>query len=265
MTLEEMKDLRDRVIPIVKEAGSIVNNTVISDDMIEQKGTANFVTKVDYAVEKFLVEKIIDLMPDSNIITEEAEKNRFNFDKPTWIIDPIDGTTNLMYSFGLSGISIGFFVEGKASIGWVYNPYTDEMFSAVAGVGAWLNEKPIKKSSNKTLKDSLIGFGTSPYNKENARRTFETVESIYLEARDIRRCGAASLDICYVACGRMDGFYEMKLQPWDYAGGLVVLNEVGGKITDWEGREIDCLSATPTVASNGYIHDELLKKLSKAN
>lgn len=256
-----MEAVRNRTESIVKTAGRIFTDTVIDRSMIVEKGFVNFVTQVDYQVEEFLVKELGKIIPGSNIITEESQFNSFDFSKPTWILDPVDGTTNLMHSYNHSAISLLLLTEGKPLLGIVYNPAAGEMFTGISGKGAYLNDKRIKVSSNGRLEDSLIGFGTTPYDKSRAGRVFSTVEKVYMKSQEIRRSGSAALDIAYVACARLDGFFELQLQPWDYAAGLLILEEAGGKFTGWQGEKTGFSAPSDVLATNGLIHGELMELL----
>lgn len=254
-----MEDKRILIEKAIIEAGEIITNTVLRKEHIETKGHANFVTVVDYKVQEFLVHRLREILPGSNMITEESKENIFDLEKPTWIIDPVDGTTNLMYNYQHSAISVGLWIDGKPDMGFVYNPALKEMFFAEKGKGAFLNGNRIRVSDNRNLVDSLIGFGTTPYDREKADDTFKVISQIFKSCRDVRRSGSAALDISYVACGRMDGFFEMTLQPWDFAAGSIILIEAGGAITKWCGDELNPICASSVIASNGYIHNELSK------
>lgn len=241
------------------EAGKIFSGKSIEKKDITEKGFGNYVTVIDYNVQKLLVPKFKEIIPSSNVITEESKDNNYSIEKPTWILDPVDGTTNLIYDMKHSAISVGLFIDEKPALGFVYNPSRNEMFFAQKNKGAYLNGEKIKVSNAKSIKNSLISFGTSPYNRKKAGRTFDIAKNIFLSCRDLRRCGAASLDLAYTACGRLDGFFEMELQPWDFAGGKIILEEAGGKITDFNGKSIDVCKPGPVIATNGFIHEEILK------
>lgn len=257
-----MKDIKVRVEEAVREAGKLLVNAIIGKEGIERKGHANFVTEIDYKVQEFLIDKLQKIIPDSNIITEESKNNEFNLNKPTWILDPVDGTTNLMYDYHHSAISLALFIEGSPALGIIYNPTGGEVFFAEAGKGAFLNGNEIKVTANKSLEDSLVAFGTTPYERDKAERTFDLVKKVYINARDVRRSGSAALDIAYVACGRLDAFFEMKLQPWDFAAGIIILKEAGGAVTTWEEREINILEPSSVLASNGLIHKSMVDLLT---
>lgn len=246
---------------LVKEAGAMLLVNMDDKKVISKSGTANFVTEIDIKVQDKVTHGLKQILPESNIIAEETADNEFYLGKYTWVLDPVDGTTNLMYGFKFSAISLGLFVDGQAYAGIVYNPYLNEMFTAQKGNGAYVNENQIKVTENRLLKDSLITFGTSPYDRNKADETFRITKNVFLKCRDVRRTGSAALDICNVAAGRIDGFYEMELQPWDYAGASIILEEAGGKITDWNGKKLDYISKTAAIVSNGYIHDELMESI----
>jgi len=175
----------------------------------------------------------------------------------------VDGTTNLMRDYKWSAISVALFVEGKPFVGVVYNPYLNEMFSAQAGEGTYLNNKKVKVTTRSRFEECLIAFGTTPYDRTQAHRTFELAEKIFVDCLDIRRGGAASIDLAYVACGRLDGFFEMGLQPWDYAAGLLLIQEAGGKITNWENNNLYNLQPSSILATNGLIHEHMLSYIRK--
>ncbi len=246
---------------IVRSAGEIIKKSESDSVLVHEKGSANYVTEVDFAVQDYLMDRLGALLPDSNFISEESENNVFSLDKATWIIDPLDGTTNFMYDYKCSAISVALFVDGKPSMGIVYNPDSNEMFTAISGKGAYLNDNEIHVSKCSNLSDSLIGFGTTPYQKYNSKKTFNIVEEVFSKSRDVRRSGSSALDIAFTACGRTDAYFEMILQPWDFAGGIIIITEAGGIITDWNGNPPNVLTAQPIVVSNGLIHDKLLEIL----
>lgn len=257
--------MKNRIEIIIKKAAEIINSAKTYEIKYEEKGLANYVTQIDIQVQKILSYEFKKLIPKSNIIGEESSDNEYILDKPTWIIDPIDGTTNFMYGYNHSAISVALCINGKLKYGFVYNPSAKEMFTAEKGRGAYLNGEKIEVSDNKTLNTSLIGFGTSPYEKDKGLITLDILKEVFLQSRDIRRSGSAALDICYTACGRTDGFFEMTLQPWDFSAASLILKEAGGKITDWNGNKVDILKKQSILASNGLIHSQLLKLFDLKN
>jgi myo-inositol-1(or 4)-monophosphatase len=257
-----MDQLMEKTVEALRQAGNIILECEIDKDQIIRKGAANYVTQVDLEVQKFLLTALHQIVPQSNIITEESADNRYSLEKPTWILDPVDGTTNLMRGYRHSAISLAFFDDQKPVFGVVYNPFNDEMFTASSGEGAFLNHHKIKVSDNQGMGDCLIAFGTTPYQREHATKTFQITENIFRKCLEIRRSGAAALDIAYVACGRVDGFYEYSLQPWDYAAGMIILAEAGGKSTTWQGNPLNVLAPSSVLTTNGLIHNEMLNFLN---
>lgn len=258
-----MKSLKEKVEGAIKEAGKLLQTSTIHKSMIEEKGFANYVTEVDYNVQKLLTTKLMEIIPDSNFIGEESKDNIYDIEKPTWIVDPVDGTTNLMYGYRHSAISVGLYKENAPYMGFIYNPYMNEMFFAEAGKGAYLNDVSINVTKNKNLEECLAGFGTNPYDRSNSEKTFEIVTTLFKKCRDLRRSGSAALDMAYVACGRLDLFFEMALQPWDYAAGLIILSEAGGKVTDWQGKKPLVTFPSSIACSNGLLHTQMLEIITE--
>lgn len=254
-----MEQIMKDAIKALQAAGSIINTFELDNSQIYEKGTANYVTQVDYNVEKFLIQELKKILPESNIIAEESATNQYDFQKPTWVLDPVDGTTNLMHSYNHSAISLALIIDKKPALGMIYNPYNGELFTAKAGHGAYLNGNKISVSSNATMEKSMICFGTSPYEKHKSEKVFSTTHKIFLACQDIRRSGSAALDIAYVACGRLDAFYEMNLKPWDYAAGVLIVREAGGQITDWLNEDPSFSNSSDILATNGKIHPLVLK------
>lgn len=242
----------------LKEAGKFLGDPGYARETAVKKGFADFVTEVDYKVQRFLIKALNDIIPGSNIISEETDSNHYSLSGPTWVLDPVDGTTNLLHGYRHSAISLALYTDGKPLAGWIYNPDSNEMFAAEVGEGAWLNSRKIQASGSSLLGDCLISFGTTPYDRKKAQETFSILERIYMECRDIRRSGSAALDLAYVACGRTDGFFELCLQPWDFAAGMLILEEAGGRVTDREGKKPCAASPGSILATNGLIHEILL-------
>ena len=225
-------------------------------DKIIKKGDIDLVTQADVASEKEIVAEIQYRFPDHSILAEESGivegSSRFQ-----WIIDPLDGTTNFAHGLGLFAVSIAFAVDGEPIIGTVLNPLTGELFSARKGHGATLNGARIAISETKTVADSLLVTGF-PYDfKTMLRPLMHRFESCLKAARGVRRLGSAALDLCYVACGRFEGFWEQNLKPWDTAAGLVIAREAGASVTDFSGRAYTIDNAE-ILTTNGKIHDEMI-------
>lgn len=210
---------------IVRKAGDIILQR--EDFRVEQKeGHANFVTSVDEAVQHFLVEELQSLLPGSVIIGEEQENEPLS-DALTWVIDPLDGTTNFIHNVRFSAISVALLKHREPVLGMVYQPYTQELFHAEKGKGAFLNDQPIHVAHT-PIHQALIGFGTSPYNAELAEKSMTAALYFLQHAADVRRGGSAALDLAYVAAGRQDVYFELVLRPWDYAAGALLVEEAGG-------------------------------------
>ena len=216
----------DEIAAIVRKAAPIMLGE--TDAATHKKeGHFNYVTDADVDVQRFLIAELTKALPEASFLAEEKDNAQLG-DEPTFIIDPIDGTLNFMRGRKHSGISVGLAVNRRAELGVIYNPYTDEMFTARRGHGAFLNGAPLRVTEN-GFDSALIDFGTSPYNPELAQRTFDTARDFLLGAAELRRAGAATLDLCDIACGRADVFFEFKLSPWDYAAGSLIITEAGGR------------------------------------
>ncbi len=254
----------DQILSLVKETDAIIfdENSV---QAVYEKGAADYVTRVDMGVQRFLQEKLTQLTPSVGFIGEEQPRFRADPQGSYWILDPIDGTTNLIHHYGMSAVSLGLYEKGKITFGTVYNPFRGEYFCAVKGQGAWLNGKRIRVSETGRLDHALVSYGSSPYEKERAHDLFAFYEQIFVRCADFRRCGSAALDLCYVACGRQEAYLEQNLKPWDYAAGALILQEAGGRISDWGGRELPWLENGDVLATNGRVEGELRSLLSGGN
>lgn len=220
--------MRQAIEAIARQAGQIILSRAVS--RIEQKeGHANFVTSVDCAVQDYLAGALSRLLPGSAFIGEEKDNDALG-DGPTWIIDPVDGTTNLIHDYRHSAVSIALLERRKPVIGVVYQPYTDELFAAERGKGAYCNGERIHVSTH-SMDTALIAFGTSPYNEELAEKSMAIALAYLRRAADIRRSGSAAIDLANVACGRTDAFFELLLKPWDFAAGALLVAEAGGHFT----------------------------------
>ena len=249
-----------KITEIVKEAGKIVLSAHNQENAVTAKeGKKNFVTKYDVAVQEFLFRELGKDFPDAQFIGEEGE-NDISTNGLRFIIDPIDGTTNFMQDYRCSCISIGLCKGNDVIAGVVYNPYTDELFSAEKGKGAYLNGDKIKVSE-RPLSDGLALFGTSPYHPENTDETFSLLRKVFDFSRDIRRSGSAAYDICMIACGRCEVFFEKSLQPWDIAAGTLILKEAGGVALNYQGRDISFSTPNDVVFANPKAYKEFITLL----
>ena len=250
----------DRLIAVVRRAGDMIRNAHdIEKDTHEKNGAADLVTKYDVAVQAFLQKELLALVPEADFLGEEGEHEAL--DKPwVFVVDPIDGTTNFVRHMHHSNIAVALVHEGCVAYGVVYNPFTEEMFAARRGGGAFLNGRPIHVS-DRDMSHAITMCGSTIYDRRFTDRSFSLMRRLYDLGLDFRRFGSAELDVCYVACGRAEVFFECRLSPWDYAAGSLILTEAGGKITRLDGSPIDPYRGGSVWATNGICHPvlELLK------
>lgn len=244
------------------EAGKLILKGFRSGStVIKMKSSTDLVTNMDLASEKFIVESIKKKFPSHVIVAEEGSSSDIG-DDFIWYIDPIDGTNNYAHGIHNFAVSIGVFSRelNEVCAGVVYDPYHNEMFKALYDKGAYLNGEQIEVSTTDKLSHSILATGF-PYNKKKALTNNSLrLGKILPKVRDIRRLGAASLDLCYVACGRIDGYWESTLKPWDTAAGSIIVCEAGGKITDYTGTGYKP-DKDDVVASNSLIHKEIIKNI----
>ena len=235
------------VLELVKETRSLIYREM-GKEKVTVKGAADYVTNVDFAVQDFLKSRLEQEFPQIAMIAEEKENRNLSPEKSYWILDPIDGTTNLIQDYHMSAVALGLYEKGEITFGVVYNPFTEELFHAVKGGGAFLNGEPIRVSGLSDFKDAVVSFGSSPYEKERAKELFPVFYKVFMNCADFRRTGSAALDLCYVACGRQHAFLEQNLKPWDYSAGSVILTEAGGIATTWSGEALPYLRNSDVLA-----------------
>jgi len=252
-------DYKTIAIKAVRAGGEILKENLTKEVRVDYKGAVNLVTNVDHKSEKTIVEIISKEFPDHEILAAEGygHGKKFPF---KWIIDPLDGTTNYAHRFPFFCVSIGLEVEEKMVLGVVYDPIRSELFLAEKGKGAFLNDEPIRVSVTDDLTHSLLVTGFSYDVRVTAENNFNHFVDFSMRAQGVRRTGSAALDFCYIAMGRMDGFWELKLQPWDAAAGSLVVQEAGGRVTDFSGKTYSVYSKE-VIASNGRIHEAMVKVL----
>lgn len=244
------------VMDLVKQTKKFVEDRGMASD-VTVKGLADYVTKVDVGIQNFLKEKLSEMAPHIQFLGEEEGLREM--DNPSfWILDPIDGTTNLIHGYLHSVVSLGLCHEGEMVLGIIYDPFREEVFYGEKGEGSFLNGNPIHVSDAQCISETIIGAGSAPYQKELADENFERMKRIFLAAQDFRRTGSAAMELAYIACGRQGGYFEIILQPWDFAAGIIILEEAGGRITDFEGKRVHPAKAGSVVATNGKFHEELL-------
>ena len=243
----------NKVIRIVEDAGEMIRCAHdIAEDITEKSSPIDVVTKYDTAVQEYLRRELLELMPEAGFLGEEGAHEEITTEW-TFVVDPIDGTANFVRSFGHSAISVGLAKDGVVEYGVVYNPYRGEMYAAQRGKGATLNKRPIHVSDT-DAPHSLLLCGSTAYDRELTDKHFAMMRALYDRTGDYRRLGAAALDLCYIAAGRADVFFECQLRPWDIAAGSLILTEAGGQITRLDGTPIDVLHNCSVFASNGVCH-----------
>ncbi|MAZ43933.1 MAG: inositol monophosphatase [Legionellales bacterium] len=243
-------------IKAARKSGKIILNGLNNLDNItvQEKSKNNFVSNVDKSAERAILEIIRLSYPDHGIIAEESGTIAGN--EFTWVIDPLDGTTNFLHGFPHFCTSIGILQNGVPTHGVVYDPLRDELFTATLGEGAMLNQRRLRLKDSVHLDGGLIGTGFPYAVPDQIEKYLQMFREICPRAAGIRRAGSAALDLCYIAAGRLDGFWELGLSPWDIAAGAVIVKEAGGKLSDFRGGT-DFLTTGNIVAGSPKVHNEL--------
>ncbi|MGE5315061.1 MAG: inositol monophosphatase family protein [Acidobacteriota bacterium] len=251
-------------IEAAREAGTLLREGVGKIKTIERKqGEAtNLVTEFDKRAEALIISHIRSRFPSHDILAEESGSHDIRSDY-RWVIDPLDGTTNYTHGLPLFSVSIGIEHHGEMVAGVIYDPSADELFTAEKGKGAFLNGTPLHVSNADTLINSLLVTGFPYTYRQNPGRIVDHFQNFLLEAQGIRRLGSAALDLAYIAAGRLDGYWEVTLNPWDKAAGVLLVKEAGGTVTDFLGNP-DSIYTPTTLASNGIIHRQMIDVLKKA-
>ena len=253
-----MQNDLDLAIAIAQEAGAILQSH-FGKTTIDLKGDKNVVTEADFAAEKHIVQRLRETRPEDGVIAEEGTRIAGASGRQ-WVVDPLDGTNNFAHGFWAFAVSIALVENGAVQLGVVYAPELDQLFTATRGGGAFLNDKPIRVSRTAPLSQAICATGFPYARRTMKRNNLAEFTRIAMEVQGIRRVGAASLDLCWVAAGRFDGYWELHLQPWDVAAGILICTEAGGTFTNDTGGAVD-LDVPIVVASNGLIHEELLALL----
>lgn len=248
------------VISLVKKSRELIYRE-LEAAKVTVKGAADYVTNVDFAVQNFMKQELELRFPDIRMIAEEKENKNLSEDARYWILDPIDGTTNLIHHYGLSAVSLALYEQGELTFGAVYNPFYEELFYAAKGEGAYLNGKRIFVNERVEFQDAVVAYGSSPYDKNRAKNLFPLYYRIFMKAADFRRTGSAALDLCYVACGRQHAYIEQDLKPWDYAAGSLILTEAGGIVKRWDRSKLPYLVNADIAASTKRLAEPLMDML----
>jgi myo-inositol-1(or 4)-monophosphatase len=253
-----LKELLDQVIEISKETGQYLKNersTITASEIEMKSGKNDLVSRADKEAERRFVAFLRKLLPEAGYIAEEGTGERA--EEYNWIIDPLDGTTNYLFGIPCYCTSVALWKNGDILVGVIYDPERDECFSAAKGHGAFLNGNPISVSQQGDMKLTLLATGFPYDNKGRQMDYLKILAEVNANSRGIRRLGAAAVDMAYVACGRLDGFYEYGLNAWDVAAGALIIEEAGGKVSDFYGKN-DYLFGSTLVCDNGLIHQSLV-------
>jgi len=260
---KKLKEILDQSLLVIEKAADFISaefNT-IGKDQIEYKGFNDLVSYVDKGAEKILVEGLQKVLPEAGILAEEGTGSQTN-EKYTWIIDPVDGTTNYLHGLPIFAISVALIENNQPIIGIVYEINRREVFTAILGGGAFCNDQPIHVSSAKNLGESLIATGFPYYDFGKMENYLKILHALMKTSHGLRRLGSAAVDLAYVACGRFEGFFEYNLKPWDVAAGTLIVLEAGGKVTEFQGGD-DPIFGKEILASNATIHQSLIETINK--
>ncbi len=256
------QDYTQKAIEVAKNAGKILLKGFGTTFSITNKeGKNNLVTEYDHRSEEYIIESLSKAFPNTTFLAEESGlSSNWNPEIPIWIVDPLDGTVNFAHNLPIFSVSIALSVEKEILTGVIYHPILDEMFIAEKGKGAYLNETKLKVSTCLNLDESFLVTGF-PYNIDsNPGHCVDQFVQMLKRGIPVRRLGSAALDLAYVAAGRFDGFWEINLNPWDVAAGILLVQEAGGKVTQYNGDNY-WITDNNILATNGLIHDELSKTL----
>ena len=244
------------VLPIVREAGKALIERK-GADQIQEKAASDFVTALDFAVQNTICTQLAARWPQIQFMGEEKDNSDIDFTMPYWVLDPVDGTTNLIHNFNHSVISLALVINHEPQFGVILNPYCNEEFTAVLGGGAYLNGQPISVSKAASISEALVFVGTAPYRRDEMEENFMRIMRVYKAGHDVRRFGCTALELCYLACGRADGMFEFGTKPWDIAAGLLILREAGGEMVSVDGSAPPLDRESEIVATNGNFTEEL--------
>lgn len=253
MLVIDMTNLINEIGLLIKECGKVILNADREKMAIDIKsGVADLVTEYDKNIQKQLEIGLKKILPEAKFIGEEGSNDELTDDGFAFIVDPIDGTTNFVKDYHISAISVALLKGKEVVAGVVYNPYLDEMFYAIKSQGAFCNGKKISVSSQ-PLSNALVLFGSSPYDKNLFPKTIEILSEYFYKVLDIRRSGSAALDLCSVACGRAELYFELQTSPWDFAAGKLIVEEAGGVVTTLDGSPISFEGKSSILAKNNVI------------
>jgi myo-inositol-1(or 4)-monophosphatase len=261
-------EIAARAAEIALEAGALIRGYFERGVTTEYKGEVDVVTEADRASERLITERLSAAFPKHGIYGEEGVRQRIDSEY-RWYVDPLDGTTNFAHGFPVFSVSLGLEHrpagpvakgDGELIAGVIYDPTREELFAAEKGQGAWLNGRPVHVSGTKQLAEALLATGF-PSRKRHVSPNIHFYQELTLRSHGVRRAGSAALDLAYTACGRVDGFWEFHLNPWDTAAGALMVEEAGGRITRFDGAPFR-LDSSEVLATNGWLHEEIVAQFA---
>ena len=260
----QTEKIRATLLNALEKAGEILRSSIFERKVVAKKEELSLVTETDKRSEESIVKTILAQFPDHALLTEESPAQGCSPFR--WIIDPLDGTTNFAHTYPVACVSIAFEDHGKITFGGVFDPFRNELFFAERSRGATLNGLPIVVSQNPTLAHSLVATGFPYDHREHEDNYLAIFKAFMMKVQGVRRAGAAAIDLAYVACGRFEGFWELKLRSWDVAAASLIVEEAGGKLSDFSGAPLTVSNPQTdwvfqTVASNGFVHGEMIETL----
>jgi len=255
-----MTQIEATLLAALKTAGDILHRNITAKKDIRKKGAIDIVTQVDHAAERAILKTIRKNFPDHGILAEESGAQDGHEFK--WVIDPLDGTINYAHSFPMSTVSIAVEHKGEIILGGVLDPFRKELFLGRKGRGATLNGKKIRVSTINKLNQALLCTGFPYDQRQHADDYLAYFKNFLIRSQAVRRCGSAAMDLCNLASGRFDGFWELKLNPWDTAAAMLIVREAGGTVTDFSGKPYS-IYQKEILASNGKLHKEMLKIIKR--
>ena len=260
---------RSALLNVMVQAATKAGRSLVRDFgeveqlQVSMKGPGDFVTNADHRAEKILREELTRVRPTYGLLMEESGEIEGKDSQHRWIVDPLDGTTNFMHAVPMFAVSVGLERDGEIVAGVVFNPVMNELFVAEKGAGAFLNDRRIRVAQRRDFTQAVITCGVPHHGRGNHPTFLKELAPVMADAAGIRRTGAASVDLCWVAAGRFDGFFERGLSPWDVAAGMLIVSEAGGFVSDYSGRK-SALYADTIIAANPDIHRELSTRIAKA-
>jgi len=259
--VENIEKLLEAAKEAAYEAGEIQLSFLGKKKQVECKSNEfDLVTEADKQSEEKIISILNTYYPGHDILGEETGSHKENDSEYLWVVDPLDGTTNFTHNFPHFAVSIGLIKKGRIILGVVFDSCKNELFWAAEGMGAYLNSEPIQASKIAKLEKALLATGFPPGKVEIVEENFVYFKEFVYKAQALRRPGAAALDLCYVACGRMDGFWELNLSPWDVAAGVCIIREAGGKVTNFDSEDFDPYAGN-ILATNRFLHAPMKKVL----